>query len=101
MDGSSLWYVITLLCLVNISIAIVEMFLIFHVASHKHMCNGKGVGGDWSSVSRDMKYLVCRMTSQNQVIEGSFKFMSESYSRYVSNLSSLGSIGIVLVEIGF
>ena len=45
-----------------------------------------------------MKYLV---TSQNQVIEGSFKFMSESYSRYVSNLSSLGSIGIVLVEIGF
>ena len=40
MDGSSLWYAITLLCLVNISIVIVEMFLIFHVASHKHMFNG-------------------------------------------------------------
>ena len=58
-------------------------------------------GGDWSRVSRDMKYLICRMTSQNQVIDWSVKFMSESYSRYVSNLSSLVSIGIVLVEIGF
>ena len=48
-----------------------------------------------------MKYLMCRMTSQSQVIEGSFKFMSENYSRYVSNLSSLVSLGIVLVEIGF
>ena len=46
-----------------------------------------------------MKYLMCRMTSQSQVIEGSFKFMSESYSRYVSNLSSLVSLGIVLVEV--
>ena len=39
-------------------------------------------GGDWSSASGDIKYLICHLASQNHVIEGPSSFMSGSSSWY-------------------
>ena len=55
--------------------------------------------GHWSIASRDIKYLICHMTSQNHVILGSSNFMSGRFSLHVTILPSLVAIGIVLVEI--
>ena len=44
------------------------------------------LGAHWSSVSRDIKYLLCHVTLQNHVIEGSFNFMSGSSSMNVTTL---------------
>ena len=38
--------------------------------------------GHCSSASRDVKYLICHVASQNYVIEGSSNFMSRSASWY-------------------
>ena len=54
--------------------------------------------GYWSSATGDMKYLLCHVTSQNPVIEGSNRFMSGSSSWHVTTLPSLVAIGIVVVE---
>ena len=35
-------------------------------------------GGYWSSVNGDIKYLLCYVTSQNHLIEGSCDFLSGS-----------------------
>ena len=56
-------------------------------------------GGHWANTSGDRKYLICHVTSQNQVIEGSSNFLSGSPSWYVTTLPSLVVIGIVVVEI--
>ena len=69
-------------------------------------------GGHWSNASGDIKYLICHVTSQNFVIEGSFNFMSGSATipmatklgrmvAYVTTLPSLVAIGIVVAEICF
>ena len=54
--------------------------------------------GHWSSGSGDKKYLICHVTSQNQVIEGSRNFIDGSSSMYVTNLPNLVATGIVIVE---
>ena len=58
-------------------------------------------GGHLSSTSGDIKYLICHVTSQNHVFEGSCNFLSGSFSWYVTTLPSLVAIGIVVVEICF
>ena len=59
------------------------------------------LGGHWLSTSGDIKYLICHVTSQNYVIEGSCNFMSASSSLYVTTLPNLVAIGIVVVEVYF
>ena len=44
-------------------------------------------------------YLICRVTSYDHLIEGSYEFMGGSSSRYVTNLKSLVTRGIVILEI--
>ena len=56
-------------------------------------------GGHWSSVSGDIKYLICHVISQKHVIEGSSNFMSEASSWYIMTLPSLVATDIVVVEI--
>ena len=56
-------------------------------------------GGNLLSASGDIKYSICHVTSQNYVIEGSSNFMSGSSSWYVTTLTRLVAIGIVLVQI--
>ena len=56
------------------------------------------VGGHWSSPSGDIKYLICHVTPQKHVTEGSNNSMSGSSSWYVNNLPILVAIGIVVVE---
>ena len=46
-------------------------------------------GSHWSNASRNMKYLICHVTSQNHLIEGSITFMSGSSSWYVTTFLSL------------
>ena len=68
-----------------------DMFLICQLTSRDHMfkglCEPMGgspwppchwFGGHWSSWSGDIKYFICHVTSQNQVIEGSRDFFSRS-----------------------
>ena len=58
-------------------------------------------GSHWSDASGDIKYLICHMTTQNQLIEGSSNFMSGSSSWHVTTLPSLETLDIVEVEIYF
>ena len=58
-------------------------------------------GGHWPSAKGDIKYLICHMTLQDHVIEGSRDTMGGSLSSYVTILSSLVAAGIVLAEICF
>ena len=97
--------------LVTIDIVVVEMFLIYHVTSYKHMykrlCELMGgspswwvttlphLRGNWSSASEDMKYLIRHVISQNHLIQGSGNIMSGSY---VTTLPRLMAIGIVVVK---
>ena len=55
-------------------------------------------GDHWSSASGNIKYLVFHATSQNHLIEGSCKFMIETSFLYVTVMSSLMAIGIVVTE---
>ena len=55
-------------------------------------------GDHWSSASGNIKYLVFHVTSQNHLIEGSCKFMIETSLLYVTVMSSLMAIGIVVTE---
>ena len=55
-------------------------------------------GSDWSSACKDIKYLICHVTSQNHVIDGSSNFVSWSSSWYVTILSCLVARNFVLVE---
>ena len=58
------------------------------------------LGGHWSSVSEDVKYITCHMTLlRNFVIEGSSNFMSGSSSWYITHLAKLVATGVVVVEI--
>ena len=59
------------------------------------------LGGHWSGASGDIKYLICHVTSQSYVIEGSCNFMSASSSLYVMTLPNLVAIGIIVVEVYF
>ena len=59
------------------------------------------LGGQWFIVIGGVKYLICHVTSQKNVIEGSSNFMSGSSSWYVTTLPSLVAISIVVVEICF
>ena len=56
-------------------------------------------GSNSSNVSGDIKYLICQVTSQKHVIEGSSNFISGNPLWYVTTLSSLVTIGIVVVLI--
>ena len=51
-------------------------------------------GGQWSSASGDIKYLICHVISQNHVIEGLSNFLSWSSSWYVTTLPCLVAIGV-------
>ena len=44
-------------------------------------------------------YLICHVTSQDHLIEGSFEFMGGSSLWYVTTLKNLVAIGIVIVAI--
>ena len=44
-------------------------------------------------------FFICHVTPQNPVIEGLCNFMNGSSSWYVNTLSSLATIGTVVVEI--
>ena len=48
--------------------------------------------------SGDM-FLICQVTSQNHVIEGSCNFLSGNSSWYVTTLLSLVAIGTAVVDI--
>ena len=56
-------------------------------------------GGHWSSASEYIKYLICHVTSKNHVTEELWNFLSGSSSWYVTSLSCLVAIDIVVVEI--
>ena len=55
--------------------------------------------GDWSSASGDITYLACHVTLQNQVVDGLSDAMSGSTAWYITTLTSLVVIGIVVLEI--
>ena len=44
-------------------------------------------------------YLICLVTSKDDMIKDSWKFMDGSSSGYITTLTSLLNIGILLVEI--
>ena len=92
----------------------INMFLIFHVTScelmFKGLCEFWGgsslqshylpmLGDHQSGASGDMKYEICRVSSQNHVIEESCNYLSGCSSWYITTLPSLVAIGIVVVEI--
>ena len=52
-----------------------------------------------SSASGDVKDLICEVTSQDYLIEGSCKLMGDSCSRYFITLKNLVTIGIVKMKI--
>ena len=54
-----------------------------------------------SLVEVEIKYLICHVTKQSHVIEGTCNFMSGNSSRYVTTLLSLVAIDIVEAEIRF
>ena len=56
-------------------------------------------GGDWSSAKVDLKYLICHVTSQNDVIDRSSNFMSGSSTWYIITLPCLVVTGNVVVKI--
>ena len=56
-------------------------------------------GSHWSNASGDKKYLICHVTSQNYVIEGSCNFMSGSSLLHANTLPSLLTLGLVTVKI--
>ena len=56
-------------------------------------------GNLWSVTNEDLKYLICHVTSQNHMIEGSVNFMSGRSSSYVTTLPRFLAIGIVVAEI--
>ena len=56
-------------------------------------------GGNWSCGSGDMTNVVCRVTSKDHFIEGSYDV--DGSSSYVTTLPILVAMGIVLVEICF
>ena len=45
-----------------------------------------------------MNYLICHLTQQNHVIEGSSNFVKESFLWYVTTLPNLVAIGIVVTD---
>ena len=57
------------------------------------------VGEHMSSGSRDIMYLTCHVTPQDHIIEVSCECMGGSSSPYVTTLTNLVTIGIVIVEI--
>ena len=56
-------------------------------------------GGYYSGESGGIKCLIYHMTSRNNVIEGSYNFVTVFPFLYVSTLSNLVGIGIVAVKI--
>ena len=53
----------------------------------------------WSTKGGDLKLLICHMTSQNCVAEGSCNLVSRISSLYVITPPSFVAIGIVVVKI--
>ena len=51
-----------------------------------------------SNTTGGMKHLICHMTSENHVTEGSSIFMSGSFSWFVTTLLCLVAIGIAVVK---
>ena len=56
-------------------------------------------GDHWSSTSENIKYIIFDVTSQNHLIEGSYKFMDKISLLYVTTMPSLAAIDIVVMEI--
>ena len=56
-------------------------------------------GDHWSSTSGNIKYLIFQVTSQNYLIEGSYKFMNKTSLLYVTTMPSLVAMNIVVIEI--
>ena len=55
-------------------------------------------GDHWFSASGNIKYLIFHLTSQNDLIEGSCKFMNETSLLYITTVPSLVAIDIVVIE---
>ena len=65
----------------------VEMVIWFYVRKRLTVSHRLAMfGGHSSSVSGDIMYLICHLTSQNHKIDGSSNFMSWSSSWYVTTL---------------
>ena len=56
-------------------------------------------GGHRHSDSRDIMVLVCHVISKDQVIKGSYDFMSGNHSWYFTILENSADIGVVIVDI--
>ena len=56
-------------------------------------------GGRWSRKSGDIRYLICKMTSKDYLMEGSCDFMSRISSCYATKLPNLVTKSIVVVKI--
>ena len=56
------------------------------------------VRGNWSCASGNVKYLICHVTSQSHVIEGSCNFLRVSLL-YFTTPPNLVAIGLVIVNI--
>ena len=54
-------------------------------------------GGHWSNPNGDKKSLICNVTPQNHMIEGSRNSTSGNSSLYVTILSILLAIGIAVL----
>ena len=112
MGRSSSQYVTTLLGIVDIDLVIMEIYCFWfvtwpHLGTYfkrdmwiygwKPYTKSHPISmfsGHWSSTNGDIKYLICHVTSHNNVIEKSCNFLSGNCSWYVTTLPILVVIGI-------
>ena len=57
------------------------------------------LGAHRSSASEDVTCLICHVNSLDHVMNGLCDFFGKSFSRYVTTVASLVTIGIVIMEI--
>ena len=65
---------------------------LFTVSYHLSM-----IGVHKTSASRDITYLICHVSSQDHMIEGSFDVMGASSSLCFTTLAGLVAVGLMLV----
>ena len=59
------------------------------------------IGVHKTSASRDITYLICHVSSQDHMIEGSFDVMGAGSSLCFTTLAGLVAVGLMLVGICF
>ena len=114
VEGHSSLNVTNLLGLVVIGIVVVEMFLIYHVASCDHVfrrfcnCGWKLLIVSYHlaklvdhrpGCSRDITDLIFHVTLQDHVIKELCEFMEGSSSLHIPTLPSLAATRIMIVDI--